>query len=67
MSRACSINGVKTSTCSLTVRKLEGMRPLGRPTRRWVDTLRQTLETGCDGVVWTQLLWSRIRTSGGLL
>jgi hypothetical protein len=44
----------------------EGKRKLGRPRRRWVDILKWILE-GYDGVIWTQLIWLMIGTSGGLL
>jgi hypothetical protein len=49
------------------VGKPEGKRPLGRPRRRWVDTIRMDLgETGWDGVDWIGLMWLRIGTSGRL-
>jgi hypothetical protein len=48
--------GEKRNTCRLLVRKPEGKRPLGKPRRRWLD-----------GVVWTGLVWLRIRTSGEFL
>ena len=36
---------------SVLVGKLEGRRPLGRPSRRWVDNIRMDLqEVGCGNV-----------------
>jgi hypothetical protein len=48
------------------VGKPEGKRPLGRPSRRWVDNIRMGLERW-DGVMWTGLVWLRIGTGGELL
>jgi len=48
------------------VGKPEGKRPVGRPRRRWEDNP----ETGLQAVgrtAWTELIWFRIRTSGGLV
>jgi hypothetical protein len=36
MGRACSTNWEKRNAYRILVGKLEGKRPLGRPTRRWV-------------------------------
>jgi hypothetical protein len=37
----------------ILVGKPEGMRPLGRPTRRWVDNIKMNLrEIGWDGMDW---------------
>jgi hypothetical protein len=42
------------------VRKSEGMRPLGRPRRRWEDGIRMNLrESGCGGVEWINLAQDR--------
>jgi hypothetical protein len=38
----------------------------GRPRQRWVDNIRMALGE-IEWVVWTGLIWLRIRTSGGLL
>jgi hypothetical protein len=36
--------------------KPEGMRPLGRPKRRWVDIIKMDLrEIGWDGMDWLDL------------
>jgi hypothetical protein len=45
-------------------RLLVGKRPLGRPRHRWVDNTRMDLG---GGVMWTGLVWLRIRTVGELL
>jgi hypothetical protein len=33
----------KRNACRILVGKLEGKRPLGRPRRRWVDTIKMDL------------------------
>jgi hypothetical protein len=45
------------------VGKPEGRRPLGRPRRRWVDSIKMDLRY--DRMVWIGLIWLRIGTSGG--
>jgi hypothetical protein len=48
------------------VGKPEGKRPLGRPTLRWVDSIK--IDHREDGMGWTGLTWlRRIGTSGVLL
>jgi hypothetical protein len=39
MDRACSTNGEKGNAYRILVGKSEGKRPLGRPRRRWEDTI----------------------------
>ena len=42
--------------------KAEGMRPLGRPRRRWEDNIKMHLqEVGCGGVDWIELAQDRDR------
>jgi hypothetical protein len=48
------------------VQKSEGKRPLGRPRRRWEDTIRWTLERP-GSIGRTGFGWLRIGFSGGLL
>ena len=44
------------------VGKPEGKRPLGRPRRRWVDSIRMDLqEVGCGYVDWIGLAQDRDR------
>jgi hypothetical protein len=44
----------------ILVGKPEGMRPLGRPRRRWVDNIKINLsEIGWDGVDWSELAQDR--------
>jgi hypothetical protein len=51
MGRACSTHGEKRNAYRILVGKLEGRRPLGRPSRRWVDNTKMYLgEIGRDGV-----------------
>jgi hypothetical protein len=55
--------GKKRNAYRLLVRKPEGMRPLERPRRRWVDNIRMDLvEVG-----WGDVVWLRIGTGGELL
>jgi hypothetical protein len=48
------------------VGKPEGKRPLGRSRYRWEGSIKTTLEK-YDGVLWVELIWRRIGTSGRLL
>jgi hypothetical protein len=41
--------GEKRNACRILLGKPEGKRPLGRPTRRWVDNIKMDLrEIGLD-------------------
>jgi hypothetical protein len=52
----------KRNTYRLLVGKPEGMRPLGRPRRRWVNIIRMDLlELGWGGVDWIGLAQDRDR------
>jgi hypothetical protein len=45
---------------SVLVGKPEGKRPLGRPKRRWEDTIRMELQqVGCGDLDWIELVWDR--------
>jgi hypothetical protein len=45
--------GENRNAYRILVGKPEGRRPLGRPRRRWVDTIKMDLrEIGWDGVDW---------------
>jgi hypothetical protein len=55
--------GAKMNPYKILVGKPEGKRSLRRRRRRWVDNIKMDLSY--DEVVWTGLIWLRIRTSGG--
>jgi hypothetical protein len=44
MDRTCSKNGEQKNACRILVEKAEGKRPLGRPRRRWVDSIKIDLK-----------------------
>jgi hypothetical protein len=51
---------------NILVGRPEGMRPLGRPRRRWEDNIRMDQrEIGLG--MWIGFIWLRIGTDGGLL
>ena len=52
--------GEERGVCRVLVGKPEGRRPLGRPRRRWVDTIRNDLQdVGCGYLDWTGLAQDR--------
>jgi hypothetical protein len=54
--RACSINGETRNAYRILVGKPEGKRPLGRPTRRWLDNIKMDLrEIGWGSIDWIDL------------
>jgi len=58
--------GEKRGVYRALVEKPEGRRPLGRPRRRWEDSIKMDLqEVGCG--VWTGSSWLRTGTGGGHL
>jgi hypothetical protein len=59
MDRTCSTNG-ETRNAYRILGKPKGNRPLGRPTRRWVDSIKMDLrEIGWYGVDWIELARDR--------
>jgi len=56
--------GEERGVYRVLVGKPEGKRPLGRPRRRWVGSIRMDLQ---DMGVGTGLGWPRIETGGGRL
>jgi len=62
MGRACSTYGERRGVYRVLVGKLEGKRPLGRPSRRWDDYIRMDLrEVECKGIDWIGLAKDRDR------
>jgi hypothetical protein len=54
--------GEKRNACRLLVGKSEGKRPLGRPRRRWIDSIKMDLlEIGLSVVDWICLAQDRYR------
>jgi hypothetical protein len=51
----------------LLVVKPERKRPIGRRRRTWMDNIKMDPGEREDVVVWTGLIWVRLRTSGWLL
>jgi hypothetical protein len=51
MDRVCSTNGRVEECSRILVGKPEGKKPIGRPSRRWVDNIEMDLrEVGCVGM-----------------
>jgi hypothetical protein len=62
MGGPCSTNGEKRNAYRLLMGKPEGMIPLGRPRRRWVDNIRMDFgEVGWGDVDWIGLVKDRNR------
>jgi hypothetical protein len=54
--------GERRGVFRVLVGKPEGMRPLGRPRRRWEDNIKMELqEVGCGGMDWIVLAQDRDR------
>jgi hypothetical protein len=64
MGGKCSTYGEISGTYRISVEKTEGMRPLGRPRRRWEDNIKMDLQEVVCGA-WTALIWHRTGTGGG--
>jgi hypothetical protein len=53
MDRICSTNGANRNAYRILMEKPEGKRRLGRPRRRWVNSIKMDLgEIGCGGMDW---------------
>ena len=62
MGRACSTYGGRRGADRVLVEKPEGMRPHGRPRRRWEDTIKMYLrEVGYGVMEWIDLAQGRDR------
>jgi hypothetical protein len=60
MDRVCSTNGAKKGAYRILVGRPEGMKPLGKPRRRWVDNIKIDLrEVGCGDMDWMDLAQDR--------
>jgi hypothetical protein len=58
--KTCSTNGGERNAYRILVGKTEGKRPLGRPRRRWMDSIKMDLgEIGWDGVEWIDMAQDR--------
>jgi hypothetical protein len=56
LGRACSTNGEKRNSYRMWLGKPEAKRPLGRLSRRGVDSMKMNLrETGWGGMHWIDL------------
>ena len=54
--------GERRGIYRVLVGKLEGKRPLGRPSCRWEDNIQMNLqEVGCGGMAWIELAQDRDR------
>jgi hypothetical protein len=52
--------GEKRNACRILVGMSEGKRPLGKPRRRWVDSIKMDLrEIGWGGMHWIDLAQNR--------
>jgi len=48
--------GDRRGVYRVLVGKPEGKKPLGRPRRRWEDTIKMDIqEVGCEGMDWIEL------------
>jgi hypothetical protein len=64
----CSTNGEKRNAYRLMVRKPKERRTLGRPRRKWVDSIIMDFgELVWGDVDWTELVWLRTGAGGELL
>jgi len=62
MGGACSTYGMRRGVYRVLVRKPEGMRPLGRPRRRWKVNIEMDLqEVGCGSMDLIELAQDRDR------
>jgi hypothetical protein len=56
MGRECNTNGEKRNACRILMGKPEGNRPLGRPRRRWMGTIKTDfIEIGWLDMDWIDL------------
>jgi hypothetical protein len=67
MGGACGTYGGGRSAYRIFVERPEGRRPIGRPRRRWEDSIKMNLQEVGRGGAWTGLSWLMIGTAGGIL
>jgi hypothetical protein len=57
----CGTHGDGRGVYRVLVGRTEGKRPLGRPRRRWEESIKMDLrEIGIDGANWIQLAQDRV-------
>jgi len=62
MGESCSTCGERRGVYRVLVGRPEGMRPLGRPRRRWEDNIKMDLqEVECGGMDWIDLAQDKDR------
>jgi len=60
MGGPCSTYGERRDIYRVLVGRPEGMKPLGRPRRRWEDNIKMDLqEVRCGGMDWIDLAQDR--------
>jgi hypothetical protein len=57
----------KRNAYTILLVKPEGKRPLGRQRRRRMNNIKMGRRERQDGVIWSELIWLRIGTSGEFL
>jgi hypothetical protein len=57
----------KRNACRFLIGKPEGSRPLGRPRHKQMENVKAETRERENGVVWTGLVWFRIRAGGELM
>jgi len=53
--------GERRVVYKVSLGKLDGKRPLGRPRRRWEDNIKMEQEMECGGMDWIELAQDRER------
>ena len=62
MGGACSAYGEWGGVYWVLVGKPERKKPLGRPSRKWDDTIKMGLqEVRCEGIYWIELVYDMYR------
>ena len=61
MGRHVARMGERRVVYKVSLGKLDGKRPLGRPRRRWEDNIKMEQEMECGGMDWIELAQDRER------